>query len=149
MKLPNSWAGATAGHVWDNSLRLQVKGRILENEGVWGLLLGLNNNWTDFYTFEVWPNEQRWYIWHYSSTQGWALVDTSIESVIQTGTAFNTLRVDTQGGDAKLFWINNYPLQTYYIPGGRVGLSASGIGYNVDIRYDDYIFVGENYPYPN
>lgn len=148
MKLPNSWAGATAGHVWDNSLRLQVKGRILQHDGVWGLILGLNNNWTDFYTFEVWPNEQRWFLWHYVSSQGWTLVHTQIETIIQTGSAFNTLRVDTES-NWKVFSINDFRLQSFYIPGGRVGLSASGIEHNVDIRYDDYIFVGENCPYPN
>ena len=82
VKQANVWAGATAGHVWRNSQRLEVQGRISQNEGVWGIILGLNSDWTDFYSFELWPNEQRWFLWHFTSSQGWALVDMDSSSSI-------------------------------------------------------------------
>ncbi len=148
MKVANAWAGATAGHVWENSRRLEVQGRILQNNGFWGLILGLNSDWSEFYTFEVWPDQQRWFVWHFTASQGWALVRDSSNSAINTGAAYNTLRLEYGGGDDKHLFINNNHLTILALPEGRVGLSASAIDANVDIRYDNYVFVGENCPFP-
>jgi hypothetical protein len=87
----NMWGAATRGDVWNQSKRLEVRGRIVQNQGVWGLLFALNDDWTDFYTFEISPNDQRWFVFHYTSSGGWQLISQGTSSAIQPGTAYNTI----------------------------------------------------------
>jgi DNA-binding beta-propeller fold protein YncE len=147
----NMWGAVTRGDVWNQSKYLEVKGRIVQNQGVWGLLFALNDDWTDFYTFEISPNDQRWFVFHYTSSGGWQMVSQGMSAAIQTGAAFNTLSLSSLFGHGTLgFYINNNLAfhSDWQHKTGRVGLTGASFQNNVDIRYDKYIFVDEHCPMP-
>lgn len=149
----NYWGGVSRGDVWNNSILVQASGRIAQNQGMWGLLFGLNDDWTDFYTFEIIPNDQQWYFFHYISGAGWQLVEHGSSAAIQPGSASNTISIyqpyNSTGLQINGTWVafpfdlNNYNNRT-----GRVGLTGASFENDVDIRYDNYTFVDRNCPMP-
>ncbi len=148
----NLWTAITRGLVWDNSKQIEVKGRLATSQdGVWGLLYGLDDNWTSFYTFEILPSDQIWVVFHYTSASGWQVVANGTSSAIQTGTATNRLRITKNQSDSSaVLYINDVPVHTDWsgIPTGRIGITGGSFMENTDLRYDDFLFVDENCPMP-
>lgn len=144
------WGAVSRGDVWNRSKLVEVKGRLVQNQGAWGLLLGLNNDWTNFYTFEIIPDEQRWFIFYYNSSLGWQVIGQGSSAAIQSGTAVNRLTI--REGNANLeFRINGTVVEYRYDLFnlvGRVGLTGASLQTNVDIRFDDYIFTAQGCPLP-
>lgn len=149
----NRWTAVTRGLVWDNSKQIELEGRLAtDREGLWGLLYGLNNNWTDFYTFEILPNDQIWAILHFTSTNGWEAVASGTSGAIRTGTATNRLRItQNQTNSSAGFYINDVLVRTewYVLPTGRIGLTGGSFQGKVDLRYDNFLFVDTNCPIPS
>ena len=52
------------------------------------------------------------------------------------------------GGSTKQFIINNTSILYIALPDARIGLSGAALQSNVDIRYDNYVLVNENCPFP-
>lgn len=145
----NRWAAASRGNVWNKSKLVEIDGRLAQNAGMWGLLFGLNDDWTDFYTFEISPLEQRWFIFHYTSSAGWGLVNQGVNGVIQPGGNLNRLSI--KASHSLEFQINGVPVDYRYellTRTGRVGVTAGSFQNQVDIRYDNYLFVDETCPLP-
>lgn len=144
----NTWGAVTRGDSWRPGVQLVAsKGRIAGGEGLWGLLFGLNADWSDFYTFEILPDDQRWAIFHYTSASGWVLIDTGQSAHIHP-TNMNELEISHVYGYASLQINDNTVHLMWNFPAGRVGLSAGSFTANTDARYDDYVFAGENCPIP-
>lgn len=146
----NRWAAVTRGDVWQQSRLVEVSGQIVQHQGVWGLLYGLNDDWTDFYTFEIIPHQQRWIILHYTASAGWSLVNQGATSVIRPGTESNTLALRSYGATF-VFRINDYLVASFsdlQHRTGRVGLTGGSFQSDVDIRYDNYLFVDADCPLP-
>ncbi len=144
----NTWGAATLGDSWQPGVQLiGSKGRIAGGEGLWGLLFGLNADWSDFYTFEILPDDQRWAIFHYTSASGWVLIDTGQSPHIHP-TNMNELEISHVYGYASLQINDNTVHLMWNFPAGRVGLSGGSFTANTDARYDDYVFAGENCPIP-
>ncbi len=144
----NRWAAVSAGHTWQNSKLLRVEGRIANNAfGAYGFVYGLNNDWSNFYTFEVYPQYQGWAIFHYQSGIGWQLISNNTLSQINI-TGKNTLEIISTSPNVMHFYVNNVGVYLSEQRVGRVGLTGTSIASNVDIRYDNYVLVGENCPLP-
>lgn len=136
----NRWIALTRGDYWENSDLLQVDGRIVSGDGAWGLVFGLNDNWTNFYTFEIIPSSQTWVAYQYNS--GWDLLGSGVSNAINPGTLVNTLSVsrpnyslELQINGTTVRYLTNYP--------GRVGLTGGSFSPNTEIRYDNYVFADE------
>jgi len=146
----NRWGAVTRGDVWNQSKLIQASGRIAQNQGMWGLLFGLNSDWTGFYTFEISPNDQKWYLLHYMSGTGWHLIEQGSSPAIRPGSASNTLSIHNPYGTTGLQINGTWITFPYVLSNrvGRVGLTGASFQSNVDIRYDDYVFVDQNCPMP-
>lgn len=144
----NRWTAVTRGDYWLNATGASVSGRIAENTGVWGMIFGLNDDWTDFYTFELTPHNQTWYLFHYTSTGGWYLIGSGTGSVIHSGQAINKIELKANGNNIN-FRVNDNFITTLYLYwpfSGRIGLTGGSFAGNTSIYYDNYLFAGENCP---
>ena len=142
-----NWFGVTRGDRWESDKMVQAQGRTPSGESVWGLIFGLNDDWTDFYTFEIFPNQRTWYIFHFTSASGWSLVQNNGNSAVQPGTAINTIRIERNAANGNMqFYINGSYMTSLAEKDGRVGLSGASLADNTDIRYDDYHFILDECP---
>lgn len=141
------WFGVTADHFWHQSELLKVEGRVLDGRiGVWGLVFGLNNDWSEFYTLEIVPTHQLWFIWHYTDAAGWQpIVYQGVNTSINTN-GWNTLEIRDNGPDMAL--AVNGSIYYFAQKSGRVGIAGGSLDGLLDIRYDNYLFVGDNCPFP-
>lgn len=140
----NRWTGASLGHIFDGSESIVIEGRMADNrEAVWGIVFGLNENWTRFHTFEILPATQTWLLLRFNSQTGWHLIDEGVTTAINQGTGVNSLHIN-RDGDQLLLYVNDTLLTVYSAPNGRVGLTAGSLQPNVDLRYDNYIFADDN-----
>jgi uncharacterized repeat protein (TIGR01451 family) len=146
----SQWVAVSRGDRWNNSRMVQVEGRIAANEGAWGLIFGLNDNWSDFYTFEIMPNSQFWLVQRYTSAGGWHTLGSGISAAIQPGSAYNTLKIERLAYHPNMIAlvVNAHTVYGLAEVSGRVGLTGVSLTPNVDIRYDNYIFVDETCPLP-
>jgi uncharacterized repeat protein (TIGR01451 family) len=150
----NRWAAVTRGDIWDNTQLVQVDGRVAANHGLWGLVFGVNADWSSFYTFEILPFEQRWVLLRFTNTDGWQMLSNGQTGVINPGQASNRLKIqafDTAGLAGVGLWINhNYvaTLYSYTDISGRVGVTAGSFSPDVDVRFDNYYFVAQDCPLP-
>lgn len=138
----NRWTGVTLGHMLDVAYLAEIDTRIVNyQDGIVGLIYGLNSDWTDFYTFEIWPREQLWVNYHYTAVSGWQLIQYGQSSSINTQ-AHNQLQVYRSAGSPHLSFGINYSSLYFppYVP-GRFGFSAAAFENNMDFRYDDYKYV--------
>ncbi len=145
------WAGASRGDVWNQSRYLEVEGRIAHETGAWGLLFGVNEDWSDFFVFEISPHDQHWFVLHFEASEGWQLISYGQSHLIQPGNAPNTLALSTQSTPNFLtFVINGTPFWNIYITDrvGLVGLSGASFAAATDIRYHTYTFVDQGCPLP-
>lgn len=142
------WAAATRGDIWESGTQLaEIEGYIADGNGIWGLIFGLNTTWSDFYTFEIWPQNQSWYFFHYTNSSGWVLIANGNSNAIHPVQS-NTLSLKQVYGSQQL-QINGVNVHENWTPiQGRVGVSGGSFSRNADIRYDNYVFVGERCPMP-
>ena len=120
--------------------------------GSMGIVFGLNSNWSDFYTFEIYPSEQLWAIFHNTNGQ-WSLITYGASGAIQTWQLSNRLRLQTSssGGYQAAFYVNGTYLTTIGLPLAptdprRTGLTASADSAGFDVRFDNYKLVLEGCP---
>jgi hypothetical protein len=145
-----SWAAASRGDFWNRSQKVQATGRIIQNQGVWGLLFGMQNNWSDFYTFEIDPHQQKWFFLRFINGVGWQLINEGSSHSIHSGSAYNTLSITDPYGEL-IFHINDTIVLTKSFENhrtGYVGLTGASFQNNVDIRFNDYLFVDAGCPMP-
>lgn len=147
----NTWGAASRGDIWIPGTRLvAIKTRLAGGDGLIGLVFGLNADWSEFYTFEILPQDQIWAVFHYTDANGWELLDAD-ESNYILPTGKNEVAIRNQFGTTSYtqFEVNDgtvYAMGAF--PSGRVGLSAGSYAANTDVRYDDYVFAMPNCPTP-
>lgn len=133
------WFAVTRRDLWQSDLLLKLRGYQLANNGFWGLLFGLNDNWSDFYTFEILPNYQEWYVFNFNAATGWTQVASGSNNNILSGQGKNNLLI--QGANNKMyFYVNNYLVYEMAEKPGFTGLTGGSFSTNTHLRYDDYLF---------
>jgi hypothetical protein len=144
------WLGIASGDVWQDGDELfEVEGWIPTTDGRWGILIGLADDWSHFYTFEILPENQIYEIWEFNSETGWKRLAHQNNFAINQGSQKNRLSMSEAG-----LAINNVrlPLDDSSLtlsPPGRVGILAISLEDDVDFYYDNYIFVRKNCPVPS
>jgi hypothetical protein len=109
--------------------------------GSYGLIFGMSDDWTRFYTFEIFPNGT-YEIWRGGYGASWRRLTNGSSGSINTGTAPNRLKVERNGSRIRAY--ANGQLLTSITDGTytgqtQVGLIVTSYGEpNVDIRFDDF-----------
>lgn len=109
-------------------------------EGAYGIIFGLNQDWSEFY--EVIIDQDAYSIWKYDNGSWTSLRNWATSGHINTGTAWNRLKVIREGSAIK-FYVNDQYLTTAYDGSytglRRIGLVAySPLDSSVDVRFDDF-----------
>jgi hypothetical protein len=108
--------------------------------GGYGIIFGINENWTQWYEFDIGVNSYS--IWKYDN--GYIkppLRDWTYSPAIATGTNWNRLKVIRQGASISVY-VNNQLLTT--ITDGsftglrRIGLTAGSGSVGNDVRFDNF-----------
>lgn len=138
----NLWfVGARPGVlITDASIQVDVRNPYAI-EGTFGIIFGLSDDWTEFYTFEINSNEGYW-LWQYSDSGGWTMLDNGSSVYINQGTTSNRLSVVRDGNQIKTY-VNGNLLSTIqdltYSGLRHVGLAvSSGNQADLDVRFDNF-----------
>ncbi|MFQ5434749.1 MAG: hypothetical protein ACE5FD_07720, partial [Anaerolineae bacterium] len=140
MKSANTWAGARPG-VKGTDFRVSVDVRNVNGvDGTYGIIWGLAEDWSQFYTFEISP-DGFYRIWQHDDGT-WTLLELDSSSHINTGTAGNRLKVERNSSQIKAY-VNSQLLTTLtegsFIGERHVGLIASTYDpVNLDARFDNF-----------
>lgn len=137
------WTAVTRGDTWEGGDQIQVKGEVISGKAVWGILFGLNDDWTEFYTFEIVPREQRYYIMRYQVGSGWETIsDRQSLDINQSGSNTLEIRRNSYLDERGVLYINQGSPTTILdsIANGRVGLTSGAFNANTTVLYDDYRF---------
>ncbi len=137
----SSVAGASSGY---KATDFVVVGDVRNATGVYGsygLLFGLSDDWSQFYTFEIDP-DGNFYVYKYSSGD-WTEMYDGWSGAILTGTATNRIMVERNGSIINVY-ANGVLLASVsdnsYIGSRRVGLVVFSYDQNhVDVRYDNFV----------
>ncbi len=138
------WFGVSRGDKWVNGRRTAVATRLTRAAGLSGLIYGLNDDWSRFYTFEIAPDLGRWVLFEFRADVGWTLLSTGIGNINPIG-AWNRLEILKYADNDEIrLYINDNFVTSAPNRDGRIGLSAGSFEAGFEARYDDYAFVGQN-----
>jgi hypothetical protein len=137
----NSWAGASPDF---QASEYQVGVEVRSTSGVigsHGIVFGLTEDWSGFYTFEIDP-EGFYTVWKFSDNGGWKNLHVEFSPFINKSTELNQLKVK-QAGDSIEFYANGNPLSppksNINTGMGYVGLIVSSFDQgNVEARFDNF-----------
>jgi hypothetical protein len=139
---PGQWAAVTRGDVWHNADLLQVTANLIGAQyGTFGLVYGVNADWTDFYSFEILPYSKKWYLFHFHGG-AWELVDSAAVFTSDSW-AYIALDRNVYTGEIQIK-VNGSAVTTIPEFTGRVGLVASSLWQNIESFFYDYRFDGDN-----
>lgn len=139
------WFGVSRGDKWVNGRQVAVATRLTRAEGLSGLIYGLNDDWSLFYTFEVIPSLERWVVFEFRQDIGWTLLLTGLDSAINPDGEWNQLAISKydDAGEIRLY-VNGSYVGAAANRDGRIGLSGGSFAPDFEARYDNYEFVGQN-----
>lgn len=148
MSNPGEWTAVTRADVWDNATLLLAAtnvppGPSTQKYASVGLLYGLNDDWTDFYTYEVDIDRTTWYHFHYHDGEWEQLQTGRLNHWVYNGREVLQLRRDPYTGQVLLGVATQHEINISEAP-GRVGFVAGSFARNVDVRMYHYEFHGEN-----
>ena len=141
VKNANSWAGASPDFQASEYL---VGVDVRSTSGVigsHGIIFGLTEDWSGFYTFEIDP-EGYYTIWKYSENGGWKNLFVKYTPVINKSTDLNQLMVKRIGTSIEVYANGNLLTSITdktYTGMGYLGLIVSSFDeINVEARFDNF-----------
>ena len=142
----------TRGDFSSHGRKIQARTWLPSGQGISGLVFGLNDDWTQFFTFEAIPHLRAWAVFRYD--HGWDLWGIQSGDYVNPVGQSNTLTIQAVTPERTEFRVNDTVVFTLPgIPDGRVGLSGGSlepvedVPYTpVDVRFDDYLFAGSGCP---
>ena len=138
---PDWWAGARPGYKASDYVIAMDLRNASGADGSYGFMFGLADDWSQFYSFEIYPD--RYYaIWQYGAGSGWTLLTAGASPHINAGTASNHIKLQRQGTSISAH-ANGHLLASItdssYLGVRHVGLTASGYDQpNLDVRFDSF-----------
>jgi hypothetical protein len=121
-------------------------------DGFFGLILGLTDDGSEFYTFEAYPGLHIGVIGH-QLNDDWTMIGYASSDTIQAGQGINHLKVETStsSGYTASFSVNGAYIGSVSLPYGpttarRVGLTATSEAAGFDVRFDNFKLVPEVCP---
>jgi VCBS repeat-containing protein len=140
-KNPSWWVGARPGYqAADYTVEVDVR-KFSDGYGSYGILFGLADDWSQFYSFEIDP--QGYYSIFLYDNGDWSTLGEGFSPAINQGSATNHLKI-VRNGKLIEAWANGNLLSSIsnnaYTGQRYVGLIAStyDVG-NLDIRYDNFL----------
>ena len=125
-------------------------------KGAYGLVFGLDDTWSEYFMFLIWPDSQEWSIYQYQSGQGFTWQGNGTDYCIRQGNQSNHLRFEHY----RVFgWFGTLTERLIYINGCQRGVSSVAFTYTEarrvgmiavptdaghDVRFDNYHF--KNHP---
>jgi hypothetical protein len=121
--------------------------------GSMGLLLFLNDDWSHFKTFEVYPATQEYKLFDYTNGS-WYLQSSGSSNAIRPGQSVNHLQItwnhEEFGYDVYDSRINGMRVDSFWwsksAPALRIGFMATASAPGFDARFDNYKLVPEGCP---
>jgi uncharacterized repeat protein (TIGR01451 family) len=140
VKNPSWWAGVTPGAKATDFAAAVSARRASGSGGSYGIIFGINEDWSEFYRFEIGPNNYR--ISEYDNGTWTHLRNWTTSNHIRTGTNWNRLKVIREGANIAVY-VNNQHLATVtdgsFTGLRRIGLVAvSPSSSSLDARFDDF-----------
>lgn len=113
-----------------------------ETVGSYGLIFGLSDDWSQFYTFEI-TSDSQFMLWRFSSTSGWKRIYSGSSIWIKPGIATNHLKVERNSEFINAF-ANDQLLvsvkEDAFTGMRRAGLTVSASpSSGLDVRFDNFI----------
>lgn len=140
------WTAVTRGDYWyqaDLAIALgHTLGDPLEPAGVTGIVYGLNDDWSDFYTVEISLYNHHYYHYHFHDGV-WELLHEGSGIGGVTDPVLVGLDRIKATGEVVLQVSTNHLYTIEEVP-GRVGILAGSFVPNVEARYTHYEFHGQN-----
>lgn len=137
-----SWTAVTRGDVWAGGKSVEVFSKSSSSLAVSGLIYGLNNDWSDFYTIELVPYNSRWYNFHYHDGRWETVISDELPQGFHEPLRWEIVRPPF--ANEIQIKLANEVIMTIPEFTGRVGLTAAALMPNVNVRYQDYTFIGAN-----
>ncbi len=141
VKNADSWAGASPDF---QASEYFVGVDVRSTSGVigsHGIVFGLTEDWSGFYTFEIDP-EGYYTIWKYSDNGGWKNLIVEFSPLINKSTEVNRLKVKRAGTSIEVYANGNLLTSLTdktYTGMGYVGLIVSSFNQvNVEARFDNF-----------
>jgi uncharacterized repeat protein (TIGR01451 family) len=141
------WA-KTAGEWWvtpgavATDYTVSVTARSTSGNGSYGIIFGINPDWTQLYEFKISGNYlSLWLYNQYSSPLFYPFINWTYSPFVNGGNQPNRIKVVRSGTTMSIYVNDNYLTTTSHLGGyvgvGRVGLVA-GTNSNIDARFDDF-----------
>jgi len=151
-RVEGRYSAVTRGDFSSHGRKIEARTWLPSGQGISGLVFGLNEDWTQFFTFEAIPHLRAWAVFRYD--HGWDLWGIQQGDYVNPVGQSNTLSIQAVSPERTEFKVNGTVVFTLLgIPDGRVGLSGGSlepvedVPYTpVDIRFDDYLFAGSGCP---
>ena len=134
------WSAAAPGFKVSNGVIVAEVRNHSSNYGTYGLIFGLSDNWSQFYSFEIDPDG--FYVVYRFDAGYWTILTVNSSGYINTGTATNRLKVQRNGSEIRLY--ANGQLLNVLSDGAFTGLRRVGLivstfaENNVDARFDNF-----------
>ena len=140
MKKAGYWTAASPGAKASDYVASVTAHRQSGKTGSYGLIFGINSDWTEFYALFVYAS--RYSLWRYGNSQWTALKNWTTSKAIATGTKSNRLKV-VRSGSTIAVYVNDKALTTIndnlYTGLRRIGLLSSAPSTGpIDARFDDF-----------
>lgn len=136
------WAAASPDIQAENYIAgVEVLNASSSFNGTYGILFGLAEDWSHFYSFEIDP-EGYYGIWRYSDAKGWTLLTVNYSSFLNRSTATNSLKVKRDGSTIEVY--ANEHFLTSINDGTFVGMDYLGLIVssfnipNLEARFDNF-----------
>ena len=146
----DAWFAVGRGDRWVDGQRTAISTRVVDAEGLSGLVFGLNDDWSHFYTLEIAPSLGRWVVFEYLAGAGWNLLATGTDGHIAAVGGWNRVEIQQSSGDHEMhLFVNDTFLYRFTMPNvdGRIAISAGSFAPNFEARFDNYYFSGQNCPW--
>ena len=146
-----AFGGVTRGERPTTPFIIEIDARQASTtNGSLGLIIGLNDNWSEFYTVEIYPATQEFAMFWYHGT--WTLSRYDQSGAIRAGQNSNRLRIVTTsqyGSDYATIYANGTELfntSVNPLSNQRVGLTATGDAPGFEVLFDNYKLVTDGCP---
>ncbi|NIM94746.1 MAG: hypothetical protein GTO18_13680 [Anaerolineales bacterium] len=134
------WDGARPGFM-ASDYRVSVDVRNASGTyGTYGLMFGLSDDWSEFYTFEI-DHTGYYAIWIYDA-ETWSIIADGWSGLIKQGSATNRIQIVRDGSTIDAY-VNGYMVTSItdstYLGSRYVGVMAYAYELpNVDVRFDNF-----------
>jgi uncharacterized repeat protein (TIGR01451 family) len=151
-----AWGAVTRGDMGRPTVEVDAR-QVSTINGSYGIVFYINQDWSQFSTFEIRPATQQFGWWWYDGNGNWFGNFLGTSNAIQPGQGTNHIKIvpigpSVGGSDTYDFYVNGTKLWEQGYGSGffpetrRLGLIATADATGFDVRFDNYKFVPAGCP---